>query len=126
MKFEVTHNVRYGDEVPWWAREQLRKGDLIIKLLERLMFDQTKLAAAVARLQADDTAAIAALNALRDQNKALAAQLAAISTTDPAVQSAVDAVADQLNATATEVETGIANNPATPDLPPVAPPAQGA
>jgi hypothetical protein len=109
-----------------------RQLGVITKLMERLMFDNTKLLASVARLEADDTAAIAALAALRDSNKQVAAQLADVSAQlaalkaggdTAAVQAAVDAIADMLNADADAVEAAVAANPATPNLPPPAAPA---
>src|SRR5439155_5691031 len=66
------------------------------QLQENMMTDVAKLQEITARLQASDTAALAALQQLKDQNVALAAQLAVIQTGDPATQKAIDDVVSQL------------------------------
>ena len=102
------------------------KVDLMLHKQERLMVDVSKLQAIGARLQASDTAALAALQALKDQNTALAAQLAGIQTGDPTTQKAIDDVVTQLTTTADTVDAAVAANSATPNLAPspaVAPPA---
>jgi hypothetical protein len=95
-----------------------RKTDHIIHQQEIIMTDVTKLQAVAARLQASDTAALAALQALKDQNTALAAQLAAIQTGDPATQASIDAVVTALTSTADAVDAAVTANPATPNLTP--------
>ena len=91
---------------------------LIVSNQETIMTDVTKLQAIATRLQATDTAALAALQSLKDQNTALAAQLAAIPTQDPATQAAIDAVVTQLTTTADTVDAAVTANPATPNLKP--------
>jgi hypothetical protein len=89
--------------------------------------DVQKLLAAVARLEADDSAALIALQALRDENKTTAAQLADVSAKlatlqaggdTAALQTAIDDIVARLTTTADSVESGIANNPAVTNLPP--------
>lgn len=107
---------------------------LILTKVERLMIDNTRLMASVARLEADDKAAVLALTALRDQNKQVAAQLVDVQKqladlqasggTDTAeVQKLLSDVADRLDKTADEVEAGVADNSQVPDMPPAEPPA---
>jgi hypothetical protein len=86
--------------------------------METIMTDVTKLTAIATRLQASDTAALAALQGLKDQNTALAAQLAAIPAQDPATQTAIDAVVTALTTTADSVDKAVTANPATPNLTP--------
>ena len=88
------------------------------------MIDLAKLKDAVARLQASDTAALSALQTLKDQNTALAAQLATVQTGDPTTQQAIDDVVKQLTQTADTVDAAVAANPSTPNLaasPPTSP-----
>ena len=80
------------------------------------MIDLAKLKDAVARLQASDTAALSALQTLKDQNTALAAQLATVQTGDPTTQQAIDDVVKQLTQTADTVDAAVAANPSTPNL----------
>lgn len=82
------------------------------------MIDVTALQAVAARLQASDTAALAALQALKDQNTLLAAQLAAIPVQDPATQAAINDVVTSLTSTADTVDKAVAANPQTPNLTP--------
>ena len=83
------------------------------------MADVSKLQAIAARLQASDTAALAALQALKDQNTALAAQLSAVPTvSDPAIQKAIDDAVAQLTQAADAVDAAVGANPATPNLDP--------
>jgi hypothetical protein len=91
---------------------------IVVKNQEKIMIDVTALQAVAARLQASDTAALASLQALKDQNTALAAQLAAIQTSDPTAQTAIDAVVKQLTDTANAVDSAVTANPATPNLAP--------
>lgn len=127
MRIEFHHYHHPGNVVPPWAVDLNEKLDRILDNLEIIMFDQTKILAVVARLEADDTAAVAALTALRDQNKQVSAQLADVSQQladlkaggdTAAVQTAIDAIADRLGATADAVEAGVASNPAVTDMPP--------
>src|SRR6266446_3811104 len=86
---------------------------------EKIMVDVSKLQAAAARLQASDTAALAALQVLKDQNVALAAQLSAIpGVSDPAVQKAIDDAVAQLTTAADTVDAAVTANPAVPNLAP--------
>ena len=86
---------------------------------ETIMADVSKLQAIAARLQASDTAALAALQALKDQNTALAAQLSAVpGVADPAIQKAIDDAVAQLTSAADAVDAAVAANPATPNLTP--------
>lgn len=96
--------------------------------------DIQKLLAAVARLEADDSAALVALQSLRDQNKTTAAQLADVSaklaalqagSDITALQTSLDEIAARLTATADAVESGVANNPAVENLPPADPATDG-
>jgi hypothetical protein len=114
-------------EVPPWATVLARKLDLVIRNQEIIMLDTTKLLAVVARLKAVDTAALAALTAMRDQNKQAAAKLADLwqqladlkaGADTTAVQTAIDAVADDLSKVADDVEAGVKDNTAVPDMPP--------
>lgn len=98
--------------------------------ISTIMVDQSKLLAAIARLQAADAKSIEMLTALRDSNKAAAAQIAALSdqlasvpNTD-AIQTSLDGLADQLNNEASAVEAAVQANSAVPNLPPAAPDAQ--
>jgi len=108
--------------------EEADKVDLK-QLQENMMTDVAKLQEITARLQASDTAALAALQQLKDQNVALAAQLATIQTGDPVTQKAIDDVVSQLTNTADTVDKAVAANPTTPNLAaspaakPVTPPA---
>ncbi len=95
-----------------------RKVDLVLDTQETMMIDVTRLQAIGARLQASDTAALAALQALKDQNTALAAQLTGIQTGDPTTQKAIDDVVAQLTTSADTVDAAVAANPATPNLTP--------
>ncbi len=92
------------------------KVDLTLENQETTMIDLAKLKDAVARLQASDTAALSALQTLKDQNTALAAQLAAVQTGDPTTQQAIDDVVKQLTQTADTVDAAVAANPSTPNL----------
>ena len=85
-----------------------------------MAIDTSKLEAAVARLQASDSAAIAAYQTLKDQNTQLAAQLAAIVVppADTTTQAAIDAVVTALTSTADTVDAAVTANPATPNLTP--------
>ncbi len=69
---------------------RLEEGSKVGLTQETIMADVSKLQAIAARLQASDTAALAALQQLKDQNTALAAQLSAVPVTDPDVQKAID------------------------------------
>jgi hypothetical protein len=91
------------------------------------MIDVTKLLAAVARLKADDDAAVAMLTDLRNQNdisatqiKNLSDQLSALQAgaDTSAIQTQLDAVADDLAASADKIEQAVQGNKAIPDLPP--------
>lgn len=122
-------------EVPRWLADLHRKLDLIINGQEIVMFDQAKILAALAKLEASDTAAVAAYTALRDQNKQLATQLTDVSAQlaglqagadTAAVQSAIDAIADKLSADADALTAGVAANPAVTNMPPATPPAPAA
>jgi|SRR6266404_1362016 len=100
------------------------KVDLTLENQETTMIDLAKLKDAVARLQASDTAALSALQTLKDQNTALAAQLATVQTGDPTTQQAIDDVVKQLTQTADTVDAAVAANPSTPNLaasPPTSP-----
>jgi|SRR6266705_4959651 len=91
---------------------------------EKTMVDVSKLQAAAARLQASDTAALAALQVLKDQNVALAAQLSAIpGVADPAIQKAIDDAVAQLTTAADTVDAAVSANPAVPNLDPSPAPA---
>ncbi len=92
------------------------KVDLTLENQETTMIDLAKLKDAVARLQASDTAALSALQTLKDQNTALAAQLATVQTGDPTTQQAIDDVVKQLTQTADTVDAAVAANPSTPNL----------
>lgn len=94
------------------------KVDLVLNHQEKIMIDVSALQSVAARLQASDTAALAALQALKDQNTSLAAQLAAIPTQDPATQSAINDVVTALTTTADKVDAAVTANPATPNLTP--------
>src|SRR6266704_2489408 len=111
---EVLHRLNTTDEVD------------LQQLKENMMTDVAKLQEITARLQASDTAALAALQQLKDQNVALAAQLATIQTGDPVTQKAIDDVVSQLTNTADTVDKAVAANPATPNLAasPATPPAK--
>src|SRR6266478_8131757 len=112
---------------PEVLRRLNEEGNKVDLTQETIMADVSKLQAIAARLQASDTAALAALQQLKDQNTALAAQLSAVPVTDPDVQKAIDDAVTQLTAAADAVDKAVAANPATPDLTPspaaVAPPA---
>src|SRR6266568_3916638 len=86
--------------------------------LEYVRTDVAKLQEITARLQASDTAALEALQQLKDQNVALASQLAAVQTGDPATQKVVDDVVGKLTTVANTVDAAVAANPATPNLGP--------
>src|SRR6266568_286643 len=88
------------------------------QLKETMMTDVAKLQEITARLQASDTAALEALQQLKDQNVALASQLAAVQTGDPATQKVVDDVVGKLTTVANTVDAAVAANPATPNLGP--------
>ena len=121
MRIEIHHFHHFDPwnaEPPPWAVELKHQGALILNRLENIMTDVTKLQAVAARLQASDTAALAALQSLKDQNTALAAQLAAIQTGDPTTQAAIDAVVTELTGTADAVDQAVTANPATPNLAP--------
>ncbi len=105
----------WADAPPWDVEIGIMLG-IAIHNQETIMTDVTALQAVTARLEASDTAALAALQALKDQNTALAAQLAAIPTEDPATQSAINDVVAALTSTADAVDKGVAANPATPNL----------
>ncbi len=92
------------------------KVDLTLENQETTMIDLAKLKDAVARLQASDTAALSALQTLKDQNTALAAQLATVQTGDPTTQQAINDVVAQLTQTADTVDAAVAANPSTPNL----------
>lgn len=101
----------------------------ITERLEIIMVDQTKLLAAVARLEAGNTVALATLAQLRDSNQAAAAQitaltqqLAAIPADTTAIEASLNDLADRLNKDAAAVEAAVQANPAVGNLPP-APPA---
>lgn len=128
------HHV-HGCDFPWaeappYGIELREMLSLVLANQEKTMIDLTKLQAQVARLQADDIAALAAYATLRDQNKAAQAQLATVSqqladlqagSDTTAVQKSIDDVAASLGATADSVEASIQQNTAVPDLPPAAP-----
>ena len=114
MHIEVHHIFSWSTEPPPWATELRR---LIINRLDHIMLDITKLQSVVARLQASDTAALAALQALKDQNTAMAAKLAALPPVDdPTTQKAIDDVVASLTDTADKVDAAVTANPATPNL----------
>lgn len=94
------------------------KLDLILKNQGTQMTDLTALKAVADRLQASDTAALATLQVLKDQNTTLAAKLAAIQTGDPDTQASIDAIVTELSGTADTVDAAVAANPATPNLAP--------
>jgi len=102
---------------------RLEEGSKVGLTQETIMADVSKLQAIAARLQASDTAALAALQQLKDQNTALAAQLSAVPVSDPDVQKAIDDAVAQLTAAADAVDKAVAANPATPDLTPSPAPA---
>ncbi len=113
----------FTSDPPAWAVSLDQKLTTIINNQEKIMATQTvntdALVAIAARLKADDDAALALLQTIRDQNVALAAQLAALPpATDPAAQAIIDAAVSQLTDTATAVETAVAANPAVANLPP--------
>src|SRR6266436_3744379 len=98
---------------------RLEEGSKVGLTQETIMADVSKLQAIAARLQASDTAALAALQALKDQNTALAAQLSAVpGVADPAIQKAIDDAVAQLTSAADAVDAAVAANPATPNLTP--------
>lgn len=115
MRIEVIHRFLPDPEVLDRLDALSDKLDL---LQETIMIDVTALQAVAARLQASDTVALAALQALKDQNIALAAQLAAIPVQDPATQTAIDAVVTSLTSTADAVDKAVTANPQTPNLTP--------
>jgi hypothetical protein len=99
---------------------------IIIANQEKIIMTQSvntdALVAIAAKLKADDAAALALLQSIRDENVSLAAQLAALPpATDPAAQAIIDAAVASLTDTAAAVETAVAANPATPNLPPPPP-----
>src|SRR6266704_4532818 len=100
--------------------EEADKVDLK-QLQENMMTDVAKLQEITARLQASDTAALEALQQLKDQNVALAAQLAVVQTGDPTTQKVVDDVVGKLTSVADTVDAAVAANPATPNLRPSPP-----
>src|SRR6266581_934918 len=106
---EVLHRLNATDEVD------------LQQLKENMMTDVAKLQEITARLQASDTAALEALQQLKDQNVALASQLAAVQTGDPATQKVVDDVVGKLTTVANTVDAAVAANPATPNLRPSPP-----
>jgi len=106
------------EDAPHWALELGIMLGIVIANQETIMIDVTALQAVAARLQASDTAALSALQALKDQNTALAAQLAAIPTQDPTTQAAINDVVTALTGTADAVDKAVAANPATPNLTP--------
>ena len=111
---QIEHIISWSTEPPPWATELKR---LILNRLEHIMLDIAKLQSVAARLQASDTAALATLQALKDQNTALAAKLAALPPVDdPTTQSAIDAVVSSLTDTADKVDAAVTANPATPNL----------
>lgn len=98
--------------------------------LDKIMIDQTKLLAAVARLEAGNTVALATLTQLRDSNQAAAAQIAALTkqiaaipADTTAIEASLSELADRLNNDAAAVEAAVQANPAVDNLPPAAPPA---
>jgi hypothetical protein len=106
------------EDAPHWALEMGIMLGIVIGNQETIMIDITALQAVAARLQASDTAALAALQALKDQNTSLAAQLAAIPTQDPTTQAAINDVVTALTTTANSVDSAVTANPATPNLTP--------
>lgn len=109
------HHHHSWDGAPQEIRDML---SLLIQNQELMMIDVSALQAVAARLQASDTAALAALQALKDQNTSLATQLAAIPTQDPATQTAINDVVTALTGTADAVDKAVTANPATPNLTP--------
>lgn len=139
MPWIIEHSVRVDHYHHYPASHEVMDGmerlrGLITRILERLNMDLNKLLLAVARLEASDTRAIAALTALRDQNKAAQTQIEDLSkqladlkagadTTE--IQAALDEVAARLGKTADAVEAGVENNPSVPNMPPAeTPPAE--
>jgi small-conductance mechanosensitive channel len=106
------------DAAPQWAEDLQESLNLLNQKMEIVMTDTATLKAAADRLQASDTAALAALQGLKDQNTALAAQLAAVQTGDPTTQAAIDAVVTELTSTADTVDKAVAANAAVPNLSP--------
>jgi hypothetical protein len=118
MRLEIIHRFVPDDEVLDRLESLSQKMDLIIENQETTMIDVTALQAVATRLQASDTAALAALQALKDQNTSLAAHLAAIPTQDPATQTAINDVVTALTGTADAVDKAVTANPDTPNLTP--------
>lgn len=107
------------DDRPVWVLEILAKMAIIIEKQERMiMVDLTQLKTMADRLQASDTAILAVLQSVKDQNTALAAQLAAITTGDPTSQAAVDAIAKELSDSADGIDAAVTANTAVPNLAP--------
>lgn len=107
--------------VPSWA-------ETIISLLETIMIDQAALKNAIARLQAKDSEMLATLQGVRDTNKTLAASLADVSAKLAALpqdttelEATINQAVTDLNAMADQVEAGVAENKAVPDMPPAQP-----
>jgi hypothetical protein len=80
------------------------------------MIDLSALQSVATRLDASDTAELALLQSIKDQNVDLAAQLAALQAGDPATQATIDAVVKQLTDTADKVDASVAANPKTANL----------
>jgi hypothetical protein len=116
MRIDIYLHIEQGTGVTDLLNAINGKLDLSLKNEDTIMTDVTALQAVAARLQASDTAALAALQSLKDQNTALAAQLGAIQTGDPTTQAAIDAVVTQLTTTADAVDAAVTANPATPNL----------
>lgn len=114
--------IRWFDKALWfgappWAfalRAMLRAS---LRNQEQIMLDFSKLKDQIARLQASDTAALAALQTVRDQNVQLQAQLSNINVEDPTAQDQIDAMAAQAGQIADTVDQAVANNPNVPNLP---------
>lgn len=114
---------RMNDRPPWVDEVFETMAIIIIEKLEEIMIDTTQLKAMADRLQASDTAVLAVLQNVKDQNTALAAQLAAINTGDPTSQAAIDAIAKELSDSADGIDAAVTANTAVPNLAPSPAPA---
>lgn len=94
------------------------------------MLDTSALKTATARLKADNTAMLAALTSVRDQNRTNAAalqdaleKLKAFPGDTSAIEADIAAVVTDLTQIADDTEKGVAENPAVPDMSATPPPA---
>jgi hypothetical protein len=110
------HHQNPWEQAPPWAIELGIMVSLLIENTESLMIDLSALQAVATRLDASDTAELALLQSIKDQNTDLAAQLAALQTGDPATQATIDTVVKQLSDTADKVDASVAANPKTANL----------